>query len=50
MGKEVHLTDEEIDLGMETVWKTLEEVLDILKKYIHLFNKQFGLCRNLENL
>ena len=31
MGKEVHLTDEEIDLGMETVWKTLEEVLDIFE-------------------
>jgi 8-oxo-dGTP diphosphatase len=32
MGKEIHLTDEEKDLGMEPVWKTLEEVLDIFEK------------------
>jgi len=33
-GLEIHQTDEEIDLGMVTVWKTLEEVLDIFENVI----------------
>ncbi len=36
MGKKIHLTDEEIDLGMVTVWKTLEEVLDIFQNEVPL--------------
>ena len=36
MGKKIHLTDEEIDLGMVTVWKTLEEVLDIFENAVPL--------------
>jgi 8-oxo-dGTP pyrophosphatase MutT (NUDIX family) len=36
MGKKIHLTDEEIDLGMVTVWKTLEEVLDIFENEVPL--------------
>lgn len=34
MGKEKNLTDEEVDLGMETVWKTLEEVLDTFENEV----------------
>lgn len=34
MGKEIQLTQEEKDLGMETVWKTLEEVLDIFENEV----------------
>lgn len=33
-GKSIHLTDEEKELGMKTVWKTLEEVLDIFEHTI----------------
>ena len=36
MGRKVSLTDEEIDLGMVTVWKTLEEVLDIFENAVPL--------------
>ncbi len=36
MGKKIHLTDEEIDLEMVTVWKTLEEVLDIFQNEVPL--------------
>lgn len=35
-GLEIHLTDEEVNLGMETVWKTLDEVLDIFENEVPL--------------
>lgn len=35
-GNNISLTNEEIDLGMKTVWKTLEEVLDIFENEIPL--------------
>lgn len=35
-GHKVSLTDEEVKLGMVTVWKTLEEVLDIFENTVPL--------------
>ncbi len=35
-GLEIKLTDEEINLGMVTVWKSLEEVLDIFENTVPL--------------
>lgn len=34
MGKKIQLTDEEKDLGMKTVWRTLDEVLDIFENEV----------------
>ena len=32
-GFDLNLTDEEVSIGMETVWKTSEEVMDIFENY-----------------